>query len=222
MKKICILLLLLFFPFMALSQVEGVNYQWQKTVDKAGIQVFSSPIEGSKFRAVRSQMKIKTQVSSLVALLEDTENCSNWASLCKEVSLVKEVTKQEYFIYILNAVIFPISDRDLIAHVSWVKDPSTGKVTMNSRAVEYSQGVPKRKGVVRLDYALTQWSFTPQADGFVLVESYAHIDPNGSIPAWIVNRMSRTAPFRSMQKIRNIMQTDVYTNKAINLPLESL
>ena len=65
------LIVALAFPEQVFSQVEGIDYQWKKTVGKKGIQVFSSKVPNSKFRAVRAQMMIKGDVKSLVALLED-------------------------------------------------------------------------------------------------------------------------------------------------------
>lgn len=219
---ILIMLCNIFLTSLSFSQVIGVSYDWRKTVDKEGIQVFSSKVQNSKFRAVRAQMMIRGEISNLVALFEDTENCSNWASLCKEVSLVKTIANDGYFVYVLNAVTFPVADRDLIMKITWHKDVTTGKLTMNSQAVENYQGVPKKNGVVRINYAITQWHFTPQPNGYVLVESFTHVDPNGAAPAWIVNTMSKNAPFRSMKKIRKIIQSGKYNNATLNLPAHYL
>lgn len=207
------------FSFNAYGQVEGIQYQWEKSIDKQGIRVFSSKVSGSAYRAVKAEMLIEGEVNSLVAMLEDTDNCSNWASLCKEASVIKKISKDEYLVYILNAVTFPVSDRDLIAHITWDKDPSSGRVTMNSQAIASDSGVSKKTGVVRLKKASTQWHFTPQVNGQVLVQSYAHIDPNGAVPAWIVNMLSKRAPFRSMMKVREIIQSGEYDNTQTHLSI---
>ena len=208
----------LVFPVQVFSQVEGVDYQWKKTLEKKGIQVFSSKVPNSNFRAVRAQMLVKGDVKSLVALLEDRENCSSWASLCKDLSLLKKIDRDEYFVYVLNAAIFPIARRDIVAKITWFRDTETGRLTMDGQAVKDFQNMPKKTGVVRINDARIQWHFTPKGDGYVLVESYVHIDPNGNIPSWIVNYMSRATPFRSMKKVRKIVQSGKYTNTIVNLP----
>ena len=212
------LIVALAFPEQVFSQVEGIDYQWKKTVGKKGIQVFSSKVPNSKFRAVRAQMMIKGDVKSLVALLEDRENCSSWASVCKELSLLKKINRDEYLVYVLNAAIFPIARRDLVAKITWFRNAKTGRLTMDGQAVKDFQNLPKKTGVVRITDARIQWHFTPKNDGYVLVESYVHIDPNGNVPPWIVNYMSRATPFRSMKKIRKIVQSGKYTNAVVSLP----
>ncbi len=210
-----------YFSFNAHAQVEGIQYHWEKSIDKQGVRVFSSKVSGSAYRAVKAEMLIDGEVSNLVAMLEDTDNCSNWASLCKEALVVKEISETEYFVYILNAVTFPVADRDLLAHITWSQDSSSGKLTMNSEAISPHAGidVPKKRGVVRLEKALTQWHFTSQANGKVLVQSYAHIDPNGAVPAWIVNMLSMRAPYQSMMKVRKIIQSGMYDNVVTKLKL---
>lgn len=212
-----IIMLFLTLPLIGNTQIKGVDYQWTKRFEKDGIEVFNSKVPGSAFIAVRGKAIIQGNIKSLVALLEDIENCSNWASLCKKVSLVKYVSRTEYFVYILNAVTFPIADRDLIAHITWNVDPETKKVTMYSEATKQINSVAKPNGVVRLDYAITQWSFTPLSGERVLVENYAHVDPNGAIPSWIINRLSKRAPYRSILKIRKSIEAGEYDNKPTHL-----
>ena len=212
------LLVTLVFPIQAFPQVEGNKYQWKKILDKEDVQVFSSRVQDSKFRAIRAQMIVKVDVKSFVALLEDRENCSSWASMCKEFSLLEKIDRDEYFVYVLNAAIFPIARRDLVAKITWFKDLETGRLTMDGQTVKDFQNMPKKKGIVRINDARIQWHFTSKSDGYVLVESYVHIDPNGNIPSWIVNYMSRTTPFRQMKKVRKIVQSGKYTNATVNLP----
>ncbi|MGH1427355.1 MAG: START domain-containing protein [Arenicella sp.] len=200
------------FIVYAPALADDTHYQWKEVLNKNGIQVFSGIAPGSPYRAAKAQMTIKGSISSLVAMLEDIKNCSNWASLCKEVAVIERLPNNESILYILNEVTFPVADRELVAHISWAYDASSGRVTMSSEAIGYPK-IPVRPSTVRLRNALTQWHFTPKPNGKVLVESFAHIDPNGPIPAWIVNMLSKRAPYRSMEKIKEIIESGQYSGK---------
>jgi len=196
-------LLLLSMSRIGHAQEIGVDYDWKLKRDRDGIQVYLSSVPGSKFKAIRSVMQFKTETRCLVALVMDLPNCPNWAVMCKEARSA----------YTRNDLPFPVRDRDVYSLVKWSYEPSSGKVSMVSRAVDGEQ--PKNKGVIRIEKAVTQWHFTPLSDGDVLVESYAHIDPNGATPAWLTNLLMVDSPYKTMKNMRDILQQGSYKDAQI-------
>lgn len=202
----------IFMPTMAFAQMENIDYQWQEKRNKEGIVIQTSEVADSNFRAVRGEMTVKGSVVSLVALVEDMPNCPKWADLCKEARVEERVSETESYAYVYNNLPFPVSDRDVYTHVVWTNDPSTGRVTMTSKAV--AGGTPKSKAV-RIKEAVSQWHFTDNQNGTTNVESFAHIDPNGPTPAWITNMMLIDSPYKSMKKMREIVESGGYADAQI-------
>ena len=202
----------LLLPTIAAAQLAGVKYDWEQQRDKKGIIIETSSVAGSDFKAVRGEMSVKASVSSLVALVEDLPSCPDWAALCKEARVEKRISDTESYAYIYNDIPFPVSDRDVYAHVVWVQEPATRKVSMTSTAT--AGGTPKTDAV-RIQKAVSQWHFTPNNDGTTKVENFAHIDPNGPTPAWITNMMLVDSPFKSMQNMREIVEAGSYADVKI-------
>lgn len=190
------------------AQIDGVAYAWQEKLNKDGIVIQTSSVQGYDHKAVRGEMVIKGAVSDLVALIEDLDACPDWADLCKEARLEKRVSATASYAYIYNDVPFPVSDRDVYTFIEWSKDPTTQKVTMTSTAA--AGGTPETKAV-RIEQAVSQWHFTPLGDGKVKVENFAHIDPNGPTPAWITNMLLVDSPYKSMRKMREIIEAGNYS-----------
>ncbi len=213
MKRI-LLGLLASVAFDVQSQLEGVEYEWEDKRNKNGILIQTSSVDNSPFRAVRGEMAVQASVSSLVALVEDLPACPKWADLCKEAYLVNRVSSSESYAYIYNDVPFPVSDRDVHSHVIWSVDEESGKVSMTSRATE--GGPEKKKKAVRIMDAVSQWHFTPLEDGSTKVENFAHIDPNGPTPAWITNLLLVDSPYKTMLKMRELVESGVYNNVKVN------
>lgn len=213
MKRI-FLCLLASIAFNAQSQLEGVEYDWEDKRNKQGILIQTSAVEDSPFRAVRGEMTVRASVSSLVALVDDLPACPKWADLCKEAYLVSRVSPTESYAYIYNDVPFPVSDRDVHSHVVWSVDKASGKVSMTSRATE--GGPEKKKKAVRIMDAVSQWHFTPIGDGSTKVENFAHIDPNGPTPAWITNLLLVDSPYKTMLKMRELVESGEYKDVTIN------
>ena len=214
-KYSCLALLLSWatvFPALVFAQSQAIEYEWQEKRSKKGIVIQTSEVAGSSYRAVRGEMKVKGSVASLVALIEDMPSCPKWADLCKESRVEKRVSATESYVYVYNDLPFPVSDRDVYAHVVWTQDPTTGRVTMTSRAAP--GGTPNTKAV-RIQDAVSQWHFTANQDGTTTVESFAHIDPNGPTPAWITNLLLVDSPYTSMTNMREIIEAGGYADVEI-------
>ena len=211
-KLIAIIVLL--SPLSIKAQVEGVSYDWTEKKSKNGITIFTSSVEGSSFMAVRGEMLVKGSVASLYALVEDLPACPDWADLCKEARVEKRISASESYVYVYNDIPFPVSDRDVYAHVVWTRDPATKRVSMTSQAS--NGGTPISKAV-RIESAVSQWHFTPNGDGTTLVENFAHIDPNGPTPAWITNLMLVDSPYKTMLKMREIVESGAYADAVISI-----
>lgn len=205
-RFVCIAILI-FSIQTATAQIAGVEYDWQEKKNEKGIQIYTSSVEGSPFKAVRGVMTIAASVKELVALVEDLPACPQWADLCKEARLEKRISESESYVYIYNDIPFPVTDRDVYAHVTWAVDPDSNKVSMTSRA---SEGGPATGKAVRLIDAVSQWHFTPISESQTLVENFAHIDPNGPTPAWLTNLMLVSSPFKTMVKMREITESGQY------------
>jgi len=198
---------------VARAQPLDFNFDWKLKRDRDGIQVYLSRVKGSKFKAIRSTMDVKAQTNSLVALVMDLPNCSNWAAMCKEAYIQQRLSLTESYVYTRNDIPFPVRDRDVVALVKWSQDRISGKVSMVSRATKGK--FPKKKGIIRIEDAVSEWHFTPLKDGLVRVESFAHIDPNGVTPAWLTNMLMVDSPYKTMKNMRNILREGDYKDAQI-------
>ncbi|MBL4673252.1 MAG: hypothetical protein JKX81_13425 [Arenicella sp.] len=216
--KTLLILVILGSPLYVAAQIDGVEYDWQEKKNKQGIVIFTSSVKDSSFKAVRGVMTVNASIASLVALVEDMPACSDWAALCKESRIEERISVTESYVYVYNDVPFPVSDRDVYAHVVWTKDPETQRVTMTSTAT--AGGTPKT-GAVRIKDAVSQWHFTTNEDGTTKVENFAHINPNGPTPAWVTNMMLVDSPFKTMKNMRKIVESGSYADAKVPL-LEKL
>ena len=195
------------------AQLDGVDYEWEQKRDRDGIQVYTSVVPDSPYKAVRGVMTIKGDAAALVALVNDLPRCPDWADLCKESVSLERLSDTEQIVHIHNDIPFPVSDRDVVARMKWSRSEE-GRITMHSVALmeedSHRYQEPKSKAV-RIYQAVTQWHFTPLEDGEVMVENFAHINPNGPTPAWLTNLLLVSSPFKTMQSMRDIVEAGDYS-----------
>ena len=182
--------------------------EWELKRDRDGIQVYTRPVEGSPYRAVRATMVVDSSLSAIVALIHDTDACPQWADLCAESRMIEQVSDTELFVYTLNDVPWPVSDRDATSHVVWRQDPESLMVEMSAELV--SDKMPERKRTVRLQEGTTGWQFIPLENGQVEIVSSAHLEPGGAIPGWLSNRLLVDSPFTTMEGMRDMLASGAY------------
>ena len=214
-RGVLTLLASLFFAAASLPQwAAAADTDWDLKRNKQGIQVYTRPVEGSKFKAIQAKMVVDASLTELTALILDTEACPKWADLCKEARVHQQLSPTEFYVYTYNNVPWPVSDRDALAHVRWAQDPQTFAVTMTAQATE---GIlEKTKGAVRLVNANTGWAFTPVAEGKVEVTMSAHVDPAGPTPAWLTNMLLVDSPFKTMKSMRKVIASGAYRSASVD------
>lgn len=197
---------------LAFSQ-ETEEAEWELKRDRDGISVYTRPVEGSSYRAVQAAMTVATTPSAAVGLIFDTDACPQWADLCKESRVFEEVSDKEMYVYTLNDIPWPVSDRDATTHVEWHHDEDDGTVTMTATVV--GDKLPETPRTVRLSEGTTSWEFRPVSDGQLEIISRAHIEPGGAIPGWLSNRLLVDSPFTTMEGMRDMLLSGRYDDAEI-------
>lgn len=200
-------------PIASYAQQEGVSYSWELKRDKDDIKIYTSPVAGSKYKAVKAVTTVQARVNSAVALVLDLDACPDWAELCKASKMMEALSPTRSYVYTLNDLPFPVKDRDVVALVEWTVNPDSGRVTMTSSATD-SELVPIGKPI-RLKQAIAQWHFQQLDAQTIQVESFAHIDPNGVTPAWITNMLLVDSPFKTLKKMTALLESGRYENAKV-------
>ena len=204
---------LILLPFTAGAQEQSQG-QWELKRDRDGIRVYTRAVEGSPYDAVRAVAEVSgVRLSSMVALIEDAEACSDWADRCADSYLVEQLSETESLVYTHNDLPFPVKDRDVLAHVIWQQDPESLTVTMRSSAtVDKMEEVDGR---LRLTEANASWVFEPLADGEVRITNEAHIDPGSALPGWVTNMLLVDTPFETMKAFVAEVRAAKYQNAVV-------
>lgn len=206
-------------PSMLLAPVSFASDEvhtdsWKLERDKKGVQIYTRDVKDSPYDQVKGVTLINTRLSSLVALVRDTEACPKWADLCAESRLHESLSETEHYVYTLNDIPWPASNRDVLAHVTWEQDQESLQVTMHSKAT--TGLVKKNKGVVRLTQANASWIFRPVGDGVVEITTQAHIDPGGPLPGWMTNLFLVDSPYNTLLKMKQAVSNPKYANAEVS------
>lgn len=184
-----------------LAPLAAAEEAWRLEREADGIRVWTRPVEGSPHRAVRARALMAAPMEAIVTVLQDTDACREWAQFCAEAHVHETLGEEEALIYTRNDLPWPVADRDVVSHVRWTRDEASGVVRMDAVATQGEMA--RQRGRVRLTDASSHWTLRPLTQG-IEVTTEAHVDPGGPVPAWLTNRLLVDAPFRTLQRLRDL------------------
>lgn len=215
MGKLLILFSLLFLgPVIACTQSE-----WSLFKEEDGIKVFFREAENSNIKEVKIQTRFQAHLSSMVALIGDVKNYRAWMDHCKVVKKLESSSPTDYVYYNLANFPWPLLDREYVMKSQMTQDPEN--LTVHIKSVAVPDFIPRNKGYIRVPETLSAWTIQPIENGFLELEYYLKSDPGGALPAWLVNIALKTQPFKTMQKLRELAQSEAYSNMQLGYIQES-
>lgn len=181
--------------------------------EKNGIKVYTRKIEGSALKEFKGVTSIKTSLTSLIALMDDTAGYTKWLH---EVNYAKLIQKINYFERITHTVIhapWPVSDRDTVTYSKIVQDPKSKIITIHLKGVP--DKIPPQSGKVRVPALKGFWQFIPNKNGYVTIIYQVHSEPGGSIPDAIANSTTTDIPYNTLLNMQRVVKEEKYQNAKI-------
>jgi ribosome-associated toxin RatA of RatAB toxin-antitoxin module len=186
---------------------------WKLSTEKEGIRIYTSMVPDSKVKAIKVECDLTATPSQLVALVMDINTAPDWVYHVKSAKLVKQVSPTELYYYSEVSLPWPAANRDFVAHLTVSQDTDTKIVTIDGPAVPGF--VPVKSGIVRIDHSAGKWSISPLGPNQIHVEYSIHVDPGGTLPAWLVNIFATDAPLKIFRNLKTQLQKPAYKNTSL-------
>lgn len=205
----------LFFAVLVIvPQVFGdANPSFELSKDKNGVKVYTRAIAGSSLKEFKGVTSIKTSLTSLVALMDDTDSYTQWMHNVRGAKLVQKINQHERISWTTIHAPWPVSDRDTVTYSKIVQDAKTKTITIYLKGAP--DKYPKQSGKVRVPALKGFWQFIPNKSGYVTVIYQLHSDPGGSIPDTIANATVTDIPYHTLLNMRKTVQGAKYQNAKI-------
>lgn len=176
---------------------------WKLKKDTDGIQIYSAKVPDSRYRAVLAETLVNINTHQLVNILRSPEICAQWVYRCDHSYLYKKVSQDTDLVYTTTNMPFPAKDRDILAKIIWQSDPNTQIVRVIGTATKY-QLIPIGNQI-RIKKAQMIWELTPIGNDKTKIRNYAHINPAGGLPAWLINQLAIDAPLKTLQGLKTLI-----------------
>jgi hypothetical protein len=168
--------------------------------EEEGIKVYTSPVENSGIKAVKVECTVEATLSQLTAVLLDIPASPEWIYATEFCRVQKTISATELIYHSEIDVPWPVSNRDFIVRVKISQDSLTRILTVDGENLP--QYVKEQDGVVRILHTESNWTVTPR-DKYLDIVFTLHVDPGGSIPAWLINMFATRGPLETFRNLRS-------------------
>ena len=172
--------------------------EWMVIGDRGGVLTSTKSMAGDKITANRGVMDVDIEPCKLVSYSLVPNEARNWVDLLIEYD-VEFTGPNEMIARQLYDMPWPVADREivLLGTIRIQEDPETYEVYFESVDSErYPQ--PTTDSVIRSHVHFNLWRFSETSEGHTRIEVESHVDPKGTIPAWLVNLTSRSWAYNTL------------------------
>jgi len=185
---------------------------WKLAGDEDGIQVWTRKVPGDRLLRVKAQMRTKARLSSVLAILEETEVLDKSIGIDKVDVLERKDTPALYMAYqhYVHHMPQPIGAREFIIQTHHSQDPQTHRVDVNVLAAPNK--LPPVAGLVRVDHLNNIWTLAPLPQGEVDLTMLVDVDLGGNLPYFMNNLIMPMGIRELFKSIRQLSVQDRYRN----------
>ena len=189
--------------YLVVLKANSQSTGWELAKDKNDVQVYTRSNEGSKFKEFKAITIISTtNLTKTTALIENVTAYPDWQANIGSIKVLKFISSGEKYFHYTADVPWPISDRDGITYMKKSLIDSVITYQLDSKH-DY---IPIKDNCLRLKIAKGSWTLTPLKDNKTKVVYQFFGDPEGSLPAAIVNMFIVDGPHTTLENLRERVQ----------------
>lgn len=190
------------FLLIALLSMQSYAVDWELGKDDDGIIVYTADSKDSKFKQLKADTVMNHPIELFKKIMNDPSSYVNWMDGVVKSNLIKRVNDNKEYTYIVQGVPV-VSNRHAVLEVLKSGDDNSFRLD-----VEYTPDaktlMPKNDSYVALGALKGYYKFSKVDDNHTKIEMFAHADPGGYIPSWIVNLMIVNTPYKTLKSLESL------------------
>lgn len=191
----------LLVSFVLLITVAAAQAQssWKLTKSKNGINVYTSEVANSSFKAVKVECTLSGTYARLMALLQDVDGFNDWIYNNKKSKILKKNSPTDFIYYSETSMPVPFSNRDVVIRMQIKTDSLPKFLTIQGN--HQPDFIPEIPGRQRITHYKASWRVTMPTPNTIQIVYFMEVDPGGSLPAWLANSFADKGPYHTFSNL---------------------
>jgi hypothetical protein len=174
---------------------------WELKKSSDSIEVYTRTVNNSPIKEFKAVGTIAAGCADILGILKDVPSYSQWI---EDVNYSETISSSEdslSFYYQMDLP-WPVKDRDMALDMRIQNTAKEVTVSLTSNPGL----VPVSKDYIRMTQVEGEWIITTLNDSTSYVQHRFLADPEGSLPAWVVNLFIVDGPFQTMKNLREFVK----------------
>lgn len=202
-----ILALLTSLLFTGSSQAEQPE-DWTLAVEEQGIRIYTRDVAGSGFKAYKGVTVIDAPLASVLGIFSNPKANREWLEGCVSFEEIDRSSFYSYSVYQVWDLPWPAADRDFVVGVDIERvEDGVFHIRMQDQAGQKPEHPDRVRASMRSGY----YRLTEVAPGKTEVIMSQHVEPNGSLPGWMVNSLVTETPYESLRNLQDLATRQKYS-----------
>ncbi|MBT6438267.1 MAG: hypothetical protein HOB26_10345 [Flavobacteriales bacterium] len=174
---------------------------WEEAKKKNGIIIYTKNITGYEikmFKAITTYKNIK--MSKVVNIIKYADKTEDWISDVSVGEMIKKTNEEQWLSYLLLDLPWPFEQREMaLNHKITTNTPKEVyiEITINAEIPQ------KKEDAVKIENAEGSWKLIQEGTDVKVIYSFV-ADPNGNIPAWVINMFVVDGPIETLDKLHEL------------------
>ncbi|XP_063240948.1 START domain-containing protein 10-like isoform X1 [Bacillus rossius redtenbacheri] len=185
--------------FAKLKQLVDIHAGWKLEYNKGAAKVWTKPVAGTHFKMIKIR-SLFPDVSpiQMYDVLHDPEYRKVWDQHMIESHDIGCLNPNNDIGYYAMSCPAPLKNRDFVLQRSWL---DTGQEQYIINHSVYHRDFPPRRGLIRATSFLTGFLVRSAGEGGCDLGYVSQTDPQGTLPPWIVNRITQIFAPKMVKKL---------------------
>jgi hypothetical protein len=175
--------------------------EWSLRKDANGIKIYTRDYPDSPVKEFLAITTCSYSQEKVIVIINDIERYPKWLRSCKSVEPIKNIKDSFTVNYVEISFPWPLSNRDGIWESTVKENGPVYYAEIKSRP----ELVPEKEGIVRMHNACGSWKVEKLTNGQVKITQQFFADPEGNIPAWVVNLFLVDGPYDTFMNLLTLL-----------------
>jgi len=172
---------------------------WKTWQENASQKVQYRSINNSNLIEIKGKTTLKSSLSAFLLFIQDVDNVNNWLDSTRKAKVISQISKSESIFTVYFDNVWPVKTRQIVMHSKfWQKPNRSIKIQLS----DASDKVSDNKSVIKIALHSAEWLIIPKANNYITIEYTFIADPKGSIPKWLVHRLSLKSIWKTLKNLQ--------------------
>ena len=179
--------------------------EWKLERQEEGIKVYTRWLtynDELNVRQMKGELDLEKSTSEVASLILDEKLATQWMNRVKEYNRLKSFAPNEFIIYTLFNLPWPLNNQDLIA--KYEVERKHGNVLVSIKGIaDYN---PEKKGIKRMPHFEGEWKLTALQNGKTRIEYTVHTKSKSKGPRWVTDPIIQNNFWSTLNNLQKMLE----------------